>query len=90
VRIYRLDIHIAPGVIGLGWDRAADYPIRDSITFEVPDDQDGADRADDIMAERGCPDERGLLWWVNHPHGEQIDVTISGEDVGLVRCGHPH
>lgn len=85
MRLYRLDIHHAPDAGPIGWDRAPQHPIRQSITFQVGDDQDGADRADDLMAERGCPDEQGLLWWVNHPHGERYDVTLGFE--GLIRCG---
>jgi hypothetical protein len=76
-RLYRLDIRTTGSDYALGWDRAPNYPLVESQTFEVGHDVDGVDHADDVMARRPST-EHGFLYWVNHPHGERYDVTIEG------------
>ena len=82
---YRLDVHYAPGEMCVGWDRAAQLPVVQEYTVELPE-RTGDDWADDIQARRSCPDEVALLWLYG-PDGEwHYQVTIEADPAGLRRC----
>lgn len=87
---YRLEVHYAPGEIGVGWDRAPQFPIIAQYDIELPD-RDGDEWADDLMAERSCPDEVGLVWLYGPTGRWEYQVTIEGDPAGLRRCTrHEH
>lgn len=88
---FELRIYWAPGEMCVGWDRAASLPLVETVPFACPL-ADGDDKADDIQAERSCPDEVGLLYYWSEPDGPwRYTVTIEADPAGLRRCvRHAH
>lgn len=73
----------------VSWIDAIDLPVLHEYTHEAGGD--GANWADRVMADRGCPDEVGLLYMYG-PDGEwRYSVTVEGDPAGLRRCTrHDH
>jgi hypothetical protein len=72
----------------VSWIDALDLPVIREYTHEAGGD--GANWADDVMAQRSCPSEVGLLYV--YEYGKwQYSVTVEGDPAGLLRCTrHAH
>lgn len=73
----------------VSWIDALDLPVLREYAHEAGGD--GVTWADNIMADRGCPDEAGLLYVYGLRGDWEYQVTIEGDPAGLCRCTrHQH
>jgi hypothetical protein len=87
IREWLLRVHPSDTNI-VSWIDALDLPTLREYTHEAGGD--GANWADQIMSDRGCPSEVGLLYM--YVDGEwSYSVTVEGDPAGLRRCTqHAH
>ncbi len=88
IRDWLLRVHPSKTNV-VSWIDALDLPVLREYHHEAGGD--GANWADQVMADRGCPDEVGLLY-VYGPRGDwEYQVTVEGDPAGLRRCTrHEH
>ena len=88
IRDYLLRVHPSETNI-VSWIDAKVLPV--IAEFNHSAGGDGANWADNVMADRSCPGEVGLLYHYG-PDGQwHYDVTVEGDPAGLRRCRrHEH